>query len=79
MEQAQKPAAEAEAEGFGGLGLVVEGGVVELELLERVAQLGIVLAVDREETAEDHGGDVAIARQRFGGRTLGAGKRIPHP
>ena len=39
VEQAEKAAAEAEAEGERGLGLVGEGGIIQLELGQRVAQL----------------------------------------
>ena len=44
VEQAQEAAAEAEAEGDRALGLVGDGRVVEVELLERVAQQRVVLA-----------------------------------
>ena len=43
MQQAEEAATEAEAERVGRLGLPREGGVVERELLERVAQVGIVV------------------------------------
>jgi hypothetical protein len=44
VEETEEAAAEAEAEGGGGLGLVLERRVVELELLERVAEV-LVLRV----------------------------------
>jgi hypothetical protein len=40
VQQAEEAAAEAEAERAGGLRLVDQRGVVELQLLERVAQVG---------------------------------------
>ena len=70
--QAEEPAAEADAERVGGLGLEGEAGVVELELLERVAQVGQLVAVDGVEPAEDHGLGVAVAGQRLGGAVLRA-------
>ena len=40
--------------------------VVERELLERVAQVRVVVGVDREQAAEDHRLDLAVAGQRLG-------------
>ena len=54
VEQAEEAAAEAEAERLRGLGLVGERRVVELQLLERVAQLLVVVGVGREEAGEHH-------------------------
>ena len=42
--------------------------VVERELLQRVAQLRVVVVVHREQAAEHHRLDVAVAGQRLGGR-----------
>ena len=66
MEHAQKAAAEAEAQGGGGLGLEGEGGVVELELLQGVPQVGVFGAVLGIYAAVDHrlGGPVAGQRGR---------------
>ena len=58
----EEAAAEAEAERLGGLGLPAQRGVVERQLLERVAQVGVVVGVHREEAAEDHRLDLAVAR-----------------
>ncbi len=66
--QAEEAAAEADAQRVRGLGLEGEAGVVELELVERVAQVGQLVAVDRVEAAEDHGLGVAVAGQRLGRR-----------
>ena len=71
VKQAEEAAAEPEAEGVGGLGLEGEAGVVELELLEGVAQVGQLVAVDRVEPAEDHGLGVAVAGQRRRRRRAG--------
>ena len=66
VQQAEEAAAEAEAERVGGLRLPEQRGVVERELLERVAQVRVVVGVDREQAAEDHRLDVAVAGQRLG-------------
>ena len=68
VQQAEEAAAEAEAERLAGLGLLGQRGVVERELLERVAQVRELVGVDREEPAEDHRLDLAVAGQRLGGR-----------
>ena len=48
VQQAEEAAAEAEAERHRRLGLVDQRGVVELELVERLAQVRVVGAVDRD-------------------------------
>ena len=68
VQQAEEAAAEAEAERVGGLGLPRQRRVVERELLERVAQVRVVVGVDREQAAEDHRLDVAVAGQRLASR-----------
>ena len=70
VEEAEEAAAEAKAKGDGGLGLKDEGGIVELEFFECLAEVVIVLAVLGIEPAEDHGRDAAIARQCLARRTL---------
>ena len=62
VQQAEEAAAETEAERLRRLGLVEERRVVQLQLLERVAQLGVVVGVGREEAGEDHRLDVLVAR-----------------
>ena len=62
VQQPEEAAAEAEAERLRGLGLVEERGVVQLQPLERVAQLRVVVGVGREEAREDHRLDVLVAR-----------------
>ena len=63
VQQAEEAAAEAEAERVRGLGLVDERRVVELELLERVAELRVVVGVGRKEPGEDHRLHVLVAGQ----------------
>ena len=66
VQQAEEAAAEAEAERARRLGLVGERRVVEPQLLERLAQVGVLVAVDRVETAEHHRLRVAVAGERLG-------------
>ena len=66
VQQAEEAAAEAEAQRVGGLGLPAQRGVVERQLLQRVAQVGVVVGVDREQAAEHHRLDLAVAGQRLG-------------
>ena len=60
----------------GRLGLEGEAGVVELQLLEGVAQVGQLVAVDRVEPAEDHRLGVLIAGEGLGGAVHGGGHRL---
>ena len=70
VQQAEEAAAEAEAERAGGLRLVGERGVVELQLVERVAQRRVVVAVDRVEPGEHHRVGVLVAAERLGGAVV---------
>ena len=72
----EEAAAEAEAERLRRLGLVEERRVVQLQLLERVAQLRVVVGVRREEPGEHHRLHVLVARQRLGGRPPLGGERV---
>ena len=65
VQEPEEPGTEAEAERVRALGLPRQRGVVERQLLERLAKLGEALGVDREEAAEDHRLDVAVAGQRL--------------
>ena len=65
VQQAEKAAAKAEAERVGGLRLPRQRRVVERQLLQRVAQVRVAVGVDREQPAEDHRLDLAVARQRL--------------
>ena len=67
VQQAEEAAAEAEAERLARLGLPGERGVVERQLLERVAQVRELVGLDREQPAEHHRLDLAVAGQRLGG------------
>ena len=76
VQQAEEAAAEAEAEGAGRLRLVHQGRVVELQLVERVAQRRVVVAVDRVEAGVDHRVGVPVAAERLGGAVVLAGHRV---
>jgi len=79
VQQPQEPAAKAEAQRVGGLGLPAQRRVVERELLQRVAQVGILVGVDGEQAAEDHRLHFPVARQRLCGRPRLDGQRVAHP
>ena len=68
MQQAQEAAAKAEAQRLADFGLVVQRAVVELELLERVAQLVVLAGLGRIQPGEHLRLDLLEARQRLGGR-----------
>ena len=63
VEHPQEADAEAEAERGARLGLVGQRGIVELELLERAAEVLEVVRVGRVDAREHHRLDVAVARQ----------------
>ena len=67
VEETEEPAAEAEAERLRRLGLVEERRVVQLQLLERVAELRVLVRIGRKEAREDGRLDVLVAGQRLGG------------
>ena len=63
VQQAEEAAAEAEAERGRALRLVLQRGVVEAELLERVAEVLVLRGIGRIDAGEDHRADLAIARR----------------
>lgn len=76
VQQAQESAAEAEAQGHRGLRLIVQRGVVQLELVQRITQHGVVRAVHRIQPGEDHGLGFLVAAERLGGRNLVGGDGV---
>ncbi len=76
MQQAEKAAAEAEAERGGGLHLVGEARIVEAELADGLAQILEVVGVDREQAAEHDRLRRLEARERLGRRLLLVGDGI---
>ena len=79
VEEPEEAAAEAEAERLRVLRLVGERRVVERQLVERVAEVLEAVGVDREEAAEDHRLDLAIALERAGRGPLRGGQRVADP
>ena len=79
MQEAQEAAAEAEAQGHGILLGIGHGGIVELELFQRVAQVAVLGAVGGIDAGEDHGLHRLVARQGLGGGVLGARDGVAHP
>ena len=76
VQQAQKAAAEAEAQRIARFGLEFEARVVDRELVERFAQLLEVLAVRRIQAAEDHSLRFVVAGQGSGRLAVGHGHRV---
>ena len=66
MQQAEEPAAEPEPERVAGLRLPAQCRIVERQLLERVPQVRVLIGVDREQAAEHHRLDLAVAGERLG-------------
>ncbi len=79
MQQAEEAAAEAEPERVARLRLVQQRGVVQPQLIQRVAQVRVVVAVHRVQAGEDHRLGGGVARQRFGGRVRGTGHGVADP
>ena len=70
VQQPQEATAETEAQRHGGLGFPGQGGVVKLQLLQRLAERREVLLGDREQARVHHRLDLFEAVERLG-RTLG--------
>ncbi len=68
VEQAEEPAAEPEPERDRALRLVREARVVEVELLERLAQQRVVLAADGVDAGEHEALGLLVAGQRLARR-----------
>ena len=68
MEQTEEAAAEPEPERDRALRLVREARIVEVELLERLAEERVVLAADRVDAGEDEALGGLVAGQRLGRR-----------
>ena len=67
MEQTQETATEAEAQGHRGLGLKGQGGVVQAELLQRLAEVAVAGTVGRVDACVDHGVCLMEAGAGLGG------------
>ena len=79
MKQAQETAAESKAQGKGGLWFIEQGGIIELELLQRVPQVIVFGAVSRIKAAVHHGGYLLIAGQRGSTGVVPSCHRIADP
>ena len=77
VQQAEESAAEPEAQRDRGLRLVVQRGVVELQLGERVAQLFELLGVGRIEAGEHHRLDLAVPGEQGHVPVLRVEHRVP--
>ena len=67
MEQAQEAAAEAKAQSGTGLKFKGQGSIVQLQLFQRVLQVGVLGTVGGVDAAEHHGLDLTVAGQGLGG------------
>ena len=76
VEQTEEAAAEAKAQRGTGFQLKGQGGVVELQLFQRVLQIGVLCAVGGVDAAEDHGLDLTVAGQSLGGGVIRQGDGV---
>ena len=67
MQQAEEAHAETEAQRAGDFGLVMQRGIVESQLGQRVAELVVVVRDDGEHAGEHARLNLLEARQRFRG------------
>ena len=79
MEHAQKAAPEAKAQGDGGLRLEGQRGVIELELLQGVPQVGVFRAILGVHAAVHHGLYRAVAGQSLRSGPVCLGDGVAHP
>ena len=79
VQQAEEAAAEAEPERVARLRLVQQRGVVQPQLVQRVAQVRVVIAVHRVQAGEDHRLGRGVARQRLRRRAGHAGHGVADP
>ena len=70
VEQAEKAAAEAEAESDGAFRLEEERRIVQAQLLESFAELRVLVRIYGVESGEHHGLDFFEAGERFDGRII---------
>ena len=78
VQKPQKAAAEAEAQRNGVFLREAHGGVVQLQLFQRVAQIAVFRAVRRVYAREDHRLRLMIARKGFGCRVFHACDGVAH-
>src|SRR5258706_2918423 len=78
VQQAQEAAAEAEAQRLRGLGLVAQARIVQLQLLQRIAQRLVLVRFDGGEAREHLRLDLLEAGQRLGRGIVREGPRVAH-
>ena len=76
MQQAQEAAAEADAQGRRRFGLVGQGGIVQGQFLDRLAQLLMAGALGRVKAGEDHGQGLLESGQGGHAGLAGQGDRV---
>ncbi len=65
VQKPEEPSAEAKAQCFGGFRFPADGGIVEAEFFEGLAQILVVFRVDGVDAGIDHRQDVLVARERL--------------
>ena len=78
MQHAEKAAAETETQRHRGLRLELQCRIVQLKLVERLAQVGVIGGVDRENSGKDPRLDRLESRQWSFGPVLRVGQSIAH-
>ncbi len=78
MEKSKEAAAKPETQRSRGLGRVVQCGIVELELLNRVPQVLVMLAIRGVHPAKHHAESLSVAGQRDRGGMGGMRHRVAH-
>ncbi len=76
VEKAQEPGPEAEPQRLGSLRLESEGGIVELQFIQCLAQALVIIGFSRVDPGEDHRLGGAVTWQRGRSRAGAAGDRI---
>ena len=76
VQQAEEAAAEAEAQRLRGLRLVAQRRIVQVQLLQSVAQRVVLVGLDRVQPGEHLRLDLLEAGQRLLGRPVGQRDRV---
>ena len=78
VQQPEETASESEAQRLRDFRFVVKRGVVEVQLLERVAQGFVLVRLDRIQAGEHLRLDFFETRQGLAGRLIGVRERVAH-
>ena len=76
VQQSQETAAESKAQCNGGLRFERKGGIVELELFQRLPQIAVACAVHGVDAGEYHGVDLAVSGKGLCAGTVGVGDGV---